>query len=108
MSAPISQMTRGRLRLHALASEANAPSSDFAGDVRAGLSREAKQLPCVHFYDEAGSQIFEEICALPEYYLTRAESSILEARAGEIIAALEPGAAIIELGSGSSTKTRWL
>lgn len=81
---------------------------DFAGDVRAGLSRSPKSLPCRHFYDQQGSELFEQICRLPEYYLTRAEREILEARAPEIAAACLPGTALVELGSGSARKTRVL
>lgn len=79
----------------------------FALDVRAGLTARPKTLPAKYFYDRLGSALFEAICLLPEYYLTRAESEILTARAGEIIAEVEP-ARIIELGSGSAVKTRHL
>ena len=80
--------------------------SDFAADVRAGLTAPRKQLSCRHFYDAEGSALFEEICALPEYYLTRAEQEILDAHAGAIVAAATPDAALVELGSGSAVKTR--
>ena len=82
--------------------------SDFAADVRAGLTAPQKRLSCRYFYDAEGSALFEEICALPEYYLTRAEQEILDARAGEIVAAAAPEAALVELGSGSAVKTRTL
>lgn len=79
----------------------------FAEDVRAGLTASPKTLPPKYFYDELGSALFEAICLLPEYYLTRAEAEILTARAGEIIAAVEPSR-LVELGSGTALKTRYL
>ena len=83
-------------------------SVDFTDDVRRGLTASPKRLSCRYFYDEEGSKLFEEICHLPEYYLTRAERSILEERAREI-AALFPGEiTLVELGSGSAVKTRLL
>ncbi|MDB4966947.1 MAG: L-histidine N(Alpha)-methyltransferase [Myxococcales bacterium] len=81
---------------------------DFASDVRAGLTAVNKTLPCRYLYDAAGSHLFEAICDLPEYYLTRAELSILAERADEIAATAVDGAALVELGSGSATKTRIL
>ncbi len=94
-------------RFTLVAADAALPS-DFAADVRAGLTARRKRLSCRHLYDAAGSALFEEICALPEYYLTRAEQEILDARAGEILDACPRGAALVELGSGSATKTRTL
>jgi dimethylhistidine N-methyltransferase len=85
-----------------------AVANDFAADVRAGLTAPKKRLSCRYFYDAEGSALFEEICALPEYYLTRAELSILQAHADEIIASCSSDAALVELGSGSATKTRTL
>src|SRR5689334_3791090 len=82
--------------------------SDFAADVRAGLSGAKKKLPCKYLYDAAGSALFEEICALPEYYPTRTELAILRAHAGAIVGSCSADAAIVELGSGSATKTRVL
>jgi dimethylhistidine N-methyltransferase len=81
---------------------------DFATAVRAGMTADKKYLSCRHLYDAAGSRLFERICALPEYYLTRAELSILRARAGEIAAGCDGDAALVELGSGSASKTRVL
>ena len=76
-------------------------------DVRIGLSATPKFLPPVWFYDEAGSQLFDQITRLPEYYLTRAESAILAGRATEIVRAT--GAeTLVEIGSGTSEKTRFL
>jgi L-histidine Nalpha-methyltransferase len=75
-------------------------------EVRDGLSRAPRELSPKYFYDERGSRLFEQITALPEYYLTRAEREILSARAEEIAA---PGhRTLIELGAGSAAKTRIL
>jgi L-histidine Nalpha-methyltransferase len=74
-------------------------------DVRQGLLRSPKQLSPKYFYDERGSELFEEITQLPEYYLTRAERTLLEQRIAEIIAAVRP-CSLVELGAGSATKTR--
>ncbi len=82
--------------------------SDFAGDVIAGLSARPKRLSPKYFYDEAGSQLFEEITRLPEYYPTRCELSILERHATDIAALIPPDAALIEFGSGSTRKARML
>lgn len=76
-------------------------------DVREGLSAEVKWLPSKWFYDARGSELFDRITTLPEYYPTRAEREILRARSAEIAAAT--GArTLVELGSGSSEKTRLL
>jgi L-histidine N-alpha-methyltransferase len=78
----------------------------LAADVRAGLTATPKTLPPKWFYDERGSQLFDEITRLPEYYPTRREKEILSAHAADIAAG---GAdTLIELGSGTSEKTRWL
>src|SRR5262245_48982544 len=90
-----------------LADEA-ARLADFARDVAAGLAADPRHLPCRYFYDVEGSLLFEEICRLPEYYLTRAERRILEARAPEIAARFRSPASLVELGSGSAAKTRLL
>ena len=77
----------------------------LADDARAGLTARPKCLSPVWFYDERGSQLFDEITRLPEYYLTRAERSLLIEHAGEI-AALAAADTLVELGSGTSEKTR--
>lgn len=82
--------------------------ADLAHEVRVGLTAASKSLPCRFFYDAEGSRLFEEICAVPEYYLTRAEDEILARHAAEIVAAVPAAAAVVELGSGSATKTRRL
>jgi L-histidine Nalpha-methyltransferase len=74
-------------------------------DVRQGLTRMPKQLSPKYFYDERGSELFEEITQLPEYYLTRAERSLLEQRISEIVKDVRP-CSLVELGAGSATKTR--
>ena len=84
-------------------------TTSFAEDVRAGLTASQKSLSPKYFYDDLGSQLFEAICHLPEYYLTRAESEILRDNANEIVAsAAGCSARLVELGSGSAEKTRYL
>ncbi|MFF9642165.1 L-histidine N(alpha)-methyltransferase [Kitasatospora aureofaciens] len=82
-------------------------STALRHDVRQGLTADPKWLPPKWFYDARGSELFEEITRLPEYYPTRAERAILTARAGEIAAATR-ARTLVELGSGSSEKTRLL
>src|SRR5437763_13237728 len=77
-------------------------------DVLAGLGRPHKQLPCKYFYDERGSRLFDGICELEGYYLTRCGLAVLRERAGEMAGRLGPGCAVIAYGSGSSRKTRLL
>ncbi|GCA85197.1 L-histidine N(alpha)-methyltransferase [Microcystis aeruginosa] len=76
-------------------------------DVIEGLTKTPKSLPSKYFYDQQGSQLFEAICQLPEYYPTRTEAAILQEYAQEIVA-YTGACELIELGSGSSTKTRLL
>jgi dimethylhistidine N-methyltransferase len=83
-------------------------SNSFAEDVRKGLSATPKVLLPKYFYDALGSQLFEAICLLPEYYPTRAESEIFTRYAAEIIRELLSPITLSELGSGSSVKTRLL
>ena len=77
----------------------------LANDVLDGLTRPFKELPPKHFYDTRGSELFEQICELPEYYPTRTERQILETRAAEIVAATGAGE-LVELGSGAADKAR--
>lgn len=93
-----------RLRIHNLARTGEAQSG-FAEDVRAGLLAQPKKLAPKYFYDELGSQLFEAICLLPEYYPTRAESEILARYADEIVSSLEGEKTLLEMGSGSASKT---
>jgi len=80
--------------------------TEFASDVRVGLSKPQKELHSKYLYDEIGSALFEAITFLPEYGLTRADERLLVAYAGEIAAALDGPVDVIELGSGSGRKTR--
>src|SRR5438477_7535086 len=82
--------------------------SDFAADVRRGLSAPRKFLLPLYFYDALGSALFDAICELPEYYVTRAETSILTKFAREIVSTFGAPFRIVELGSGSAKKTRIL
>jgi dimethylhistidine N-methyltransferase len=77
-------------------------------DVLRGLALSEKNIPSLYFYDQRGSELFDAITALPEYYPTRTEISILEAHGAAMAAALGPGVRLIELGSGSATKTELL
>jgi dimethylhistidine N-methyltransferase len=94
---------RFQLRLHALPQ-----AGSFAEDVRRGLTASPKVLLPKYFYDTLGSRLFEAICELPEYYLTRAETEIFASHAGEIAAALDGRLRLVELGSGDAQKTRLL
>ena len=98
-------MPAERLRLHQLLTgDARAA---FAADVRRSLQAQPKQLFPKYFYDELGSQLFDAICLLPEYYLTRAENEILTRYADEIVQELDDrNLSLIEMGSGSALKTR--
>jgi len=82
------------------------PRAGLAEDVRRGLSTQPKRFLPKYFYDELGSQLFEAICLLPEYYLTRAENEILERYADEIVGSVGGPTTLIEMGSGSASKTR--
>src|SRR5437870_9975809 len=77
----------------------------LADDVLDGLTRPFKELPPKHFYDARGAELFDRICDLPEYYPTRTERAILEARAEDIVD-VTGAAEIVELGSGTAAKTR--
>ena len=86
----------------------HAEADRFLVEVTEGLSRPRKALPPKYFYDERGAQLFEAICGLPEYYLTRAELAIMAGHADEMARHLGRGCAVIEYGSGSGRKTRLL
>lgn len=79
----------------------------FLDELRASLAETPRRIPSKYFYDERGSELFEAICELPEYYPTRAERAILERHAGEIVRA-SGCSELVELGSGAATKTRLL
>lgn len=81
---------------------------DDLEEILAGLTATQKRLEPKYFYDEAGSQLFDEICELPEYYLTRTEHAIMDRHLDEMAALIGPGAAVVEFGAGSSRKIRQL
>jgi L-histidine N-alpha-methyltransferase len=85
-----------------------APPNDLTDSVLEGLKKPEKELSPVWFYDELGSFLFDSICELPEYYLTRTEMAIIREHAPEMAQHIGRDAAIIELGSGTSAKTRLL
>lgn len=82
-------------------------SDGFRDELRAALAETPRRIPSKYFYDDRGSQLFEAICELPEYYPTRAERAILERHADEIVRT-SGASELVELGSGSATKTRIL
>jgi dimethylhistidine N-methyltransferase len=84
------------------------PTSTFAQDVIDGLSRAPKRLSAKYFYDSAGSELFEQITELPEYYPTRTELSILRDHGRAIATIIPKGAALVEFGAGAITKVRLL
>jgi L-histidine Nalpha-methyltransferase len=94
-----------RLQFHAMDVEAH--QHTFVRDVAYGLAAPQKWLPPKYFYDERGSRLYEQICALPEYYPYRAELEILSAYASEVHTEIGH-LALVEFGSGSATKTRHL
>jgi L-histidine N-alpha-methyltransferase len=107
MSHPASREESERLRIHRLTA---AVADDFAADVRRGLTASpGKFLLPKYFYDALGSRLFDAICLVPEYYLTRAEADIFARHAAEIVERARGGAGrltLFELGSGSAAKTR--
>jgi dimethylhistidine N-methyltransferase len=88
--------------------DSSAPQQSFREQIISGLTRRPKVLPAKFLYDKQGSQLFEQICRLPEYYPTRTETGILALNADEMAAMCGDQCLLIELGSGSSTKTRLL
>lgn len=89
----------------ATAAASRAPANAFLADVLAGLAQPHKAIPARWFYDRVGSELFEEITRLPEYYPTRVETGLLAAHAAAVGAAVGAGRAVVEFGSGSSLKT---
>lgn len=83
-------------------------AGSFLDDVGAGLEQEPKTLPCKYFYDKEGSELFERITQLPEYYPTRTEIAIMKRSVEEMVARFAPRVRLVELGSGASVKTRIL
>jgi L-histidine N-alpha-methyltransferase len=90
------------------ANEAAAPPDALTNDVLEGLRKSPKELSPVWFYDDLGSFLFDSICELPEYYVTRTEMGIMQMHAAEMAQHIGPRAALIEFGSGTSLKTRLL
>src|SRR5437764_14547644 len=84
---------------------AAAAKENFRDEVVTGLSKSPRQLPCKFFYDERGAQLFQQICDLPEYYVTRTEIEILRLHGAEMAKALGPQIELIGLGTGAGTKT---
>ena len=82
--------------------------NSFLNDVVLGLSSKPKRLPCKYFYDKRGSELFDKICKLDEYYLTRTELVIMRENVLEMSEFIGPQCILIEFGSGSSLKTRLL
>ena len=87
---------------------AAAAIENFRDEVLAGLSKSPRHLPYKFFYDERGAQLFQEICDLPEYYITRTEIEILRLHGADMAKALGPQIELIGLGTGAGTKTRIL
>src|SRR2546423_548706 len=87
---------------------AAAEVEDFREEVLRGLSKSPRQLPCKFFYDEHGAELFQKICELPEYYITRTEIEILRVHGAEMASALGSHIELIGLGTGAGTKTRIL
>ena len=87
---------------------AGATKENFRDEVLDGLSKSPRQLPYKFFYDQRGAQLFQEICDLPEYYITRTEIEILRLHGADMAKALGPQVELIGLGTGAGTKTRIL
>uniref|UniRef100_UPI0025D7635E L-histidine N(alpha)-methyltransferase n=1 Tax=uncultured Sphingomonas sp. TaxID=158754 RepID=UPI0025D7635E len=85
--------------------QASLADPQFRADVLSGLERRPRAIPARWFYDRRGSELFEDITVLPEYYPTRAETAILEEICPEVTEVVGRGRAVVEFGSGSSTKT---
>lgn len=100
-------MSQSALHATALTEQAHSATAEL-DEILQGLSRPQKVLSPKYFYDERGSQLFDAICELPEYYLTRTELGIMRSHIDEIVALVGPHASLIEFGSGSSLKTRML
>ncbi len=101
------EITKNKIELISLKSD-DLKSEHFAKDILYGLSKKQKTIPPLYFYDKKGSEIFENICDLDEYYQTRAETQILQKFSEKIAANSRSNTDIIELGSGSSVKTKIL
>jgi dimethylhistidine N-methyltransferase len=98
-------MTDAALRARPIRDEAG---EDFARELIGGLRRTPKTIPCKYFYDARGSELFDRICRLPEYYQTRTETALLRDHASEIARLMGPHVELIEFGAGSLAKVRIL
>src|SRR4051812_45939664 len=98
-------VANGQIRIDSFLADGD--ERTLADDVLDGLTKPFKELPPKHFYDARGSELFDQICELPEYYQTRTERSILETHAAHIVS-VSGAAELLELGSGYATKTRVL
>jgi L-histidine Nalpha-methyltransferase len=96
-----------RARLRWITLDADSPEIDLGSDIIDGLRKNPKTLPSRYFYDDRGSELFEQITDLPEYYPTRTEQAILDTYVAEIVE-LTGACELVELGSGSSRKTHTL
>jgi dimethylhistidine N-methyltransferase len=101
-------MSRAQTLPKASCAHADTLENEFARAVITGLSKEKKTLPCRYFYDARGSELFEDITRLPEYYPTRTETQILRDHAADIVGEIGDGELLVEFGSGSSLKTEIL
>src|SRR5687767_5853811 len=104
LEAQAAQISQEKFLLHNLVKRD--PRAGLAEDVRRGLSTKPKRFLPKYFYDQLGSQLFDAICLLPEYYLTRAENEILVTYSDEIAASVPGDTTLLEMGSGSASKTR--
>ena len=100
-------MTTGLAKL-ATANPTAPDVGDDSGEILLGLTAEQKQISPKYFYDARGSELFDQICRLPEYYVTRTELELMDAHLGEVAGLVGPRAAVIEFGAGSSIKVRKL
>jgi L-histidine N-alpha-methyltransferase len=103
MSTPASALSKIRPGISPISARG---VSEFAADVRAGLSKPRKELHSKYFYDDLGSALFEAITHLPEYGLTRADERLLRIHAADIASLISTPCAVVELGSGTGRKTR--
>ncbi|MFC2050219.1 L-histidine N(alpha)-methyltransferase [Chloroflexota bacterium] len=99
---------RSKEKRHVVSKDFSPRRERFFAEVMSGLRKPQKELPSKYFYDERGSQLFQRICTLEEYYIPRTEASIMEAYIGEMVELLGPRALLIEYGSGDCNKVRLL
>src|SRR5207237_9736268 len=99
-------MTADQLTAIQPASAVPPVTSDLLSDVIAGLSSDPRTLPCKYFYDERGAALFQKICELPEYYVTRTEIDILDRNRAEIAAQIGPSIELIGLSTGGGSQAR--